>query len=153
MKSFFAGLLLVMGLCLLSGCQTSPANASRHMAQVTLQGCSEANILRAAQKVFARHGYQHVSDLDFDKKGSFYQTFLYGGWGEGGVWIRMKASLDPDPEGGFTLGCDAFRVTEHDNGVMEEEHPAGLGYHSECVKILQEIQAALQAPATGANPS
>lgn len=156
MKSIISALLLlgmVTGTCLLTGCQTRSANPTRHLASITLQGYSEANILRAVQKVFARHGYIHVSDLNFDKKGSFYQTLLYGGWGQDGVWIRMKANLDPNPDGGYILGCDVFRVTEHDNGVMEEEHPAGSGYRPECIGILNEIQAVLQSLPAVPSPS
>ncbi len=134
---------------LLAGCRTgSQSDPPNHLASLTVTGCSEADILRAMQVVFPAHGYQHVSDLNFDKQGSVLQTALYGGWAADGVWIRMRASVDPNPDGTFVIGCDAFRVTGHNQGVMEEEKPATYGYRDECQKILQEIQTRLASAST-----
>src|SRR5271170_4319172 len=93
---------LLAGVLLVAGCRTETATVPpNHLASVTIPGYSEADILRAMQAVFLAHGYQHIADLDFDKKGSPWQTALYGGWAAGGVWIRMKASLDPGPNGAY----------------------------------------------------
>jgi hypothetical protein len=136
--------VLLASALLLTGCQTDSQNAPPgHLASLPVSGCSEADILRALQVVFPAHGYQHVSDMNFDKKGSVLQTALYGGWAADGVWIRLRASVDSQPDGTYLIGCDAFRVTGHNQGVMEEEKPAEYGYREECLKILQEVQRRL----------
>ena len=151
MRSIYSGLtvpLLLAAALLFTGCRTGPESAPpNHLAALTVSGCSEADILRAMQVVFPAQGYQHVSDLNFDKQGSVLQTALYGGWGADGVWIRMRASVDLQPDGTYLIGCDAFRVTGHNQGVMEEEKPAGYGYRDECQKILREIQTRLASAA------
>lgn len=145
--------VLLAGAMLLAGCRTGPQNAPAvHLASLTLSGCSEADILRAMQVVFPAHGYLHVSDMNFDKKGTVWQTALYGGWGEDGVWIRLRASVDPLPDGTYLVGCDAFRVTGHNQGVMEEEKPAAHGYRDECQKILQEVRSRLASGSTATAP-
>ena len=147
----FTPILLLATACLLGGCrtETDPSQAG-HMAALQISGSSEADILRTMKDIFANHGYQHIEDLNFDKRGSAWQTALYGGWGEDGVWIRMKASIDADPSGSFLIGCDAFHVTAHSQGVMEEEKPA-YAYRKECQAILGEIQARLATGAAGAS--
>jgi len=143
--------VLLAAAMLLAGCRTGPQDPpASHLASLAVSGYSEADILRAMQVVFPAHGYQHVSDMNFDKKGSVLQTALYGGWGEDGVWIRLRASLDPKPDGSYVMGCDAFRVTGHNQGVMEEEKPAAHGYRDECQKILLEVQSRL---ASGSPPT
>jgi hypothetical protein len=135
----------------LTGCRTGSQGAPpKHLASRVVSGVSEADILRAMQVVFPAHGYQHVSDMNFDRKGSVMQTALYGGWSDDGVWIRLRASVDPQADGTYVIGCDAFRVTGHNQGVMEEEKPAAYGYRDECEKILKEVQARL---ASGSTPT
>jgi hypothetical protein len=147
----FTAVLLLATACLLGGCHTeTDPSQSGHMASLQISGSSEADILRTMKDIFANHGYQHVEDLNFDKRGSAWQTALYGGWAEDGVWIRMKASIDAEPSGSYLIGCDAFRVTDHSQGVMEEEKPA-YAYHKECQSILGEIQARLVTRAAGAS--
>jgi hypothetical protein len=137
--------------CLLGGCRTeTDPSQSGHMASLEISGRSEGDILRTMKDIFANHGYQHVEDLNFDKRGSTWQTALYGGWAEGGVWIRMKASIDEEPSGSYLIGCDAFRVTDHSQGVMEEEKPAN-SYRKECQTILGEIQTRLATGTAGAS--
>jgi len=145
--------VLLAAAVLLAGCRTGPPSApDGHLASLVVSGCSEADILRAMQVVFPAHGYQHVSDMNFDKKGSVLQTALYGGWSDDGVWIRLRASVDPKPDGTFVMGCDAFRVTGHNQGVMEEEKPATYGYRDECRRILQEVQSRLASGSTPTAP-
>jgi len=50
------------------------------------------------------------------------------------------------------MGCDAFRVTGHNQGVMEEEKPATYGYRDECRRILQEVQSRLASGSTPTAP-
>jgi hypothetical protein len=145
--------LLMTATLLLGGCRSDTESApASHLASLEISGSSEADILRALKTVFEAHGYQHIADLAFDKKGSAWQTALYGGWNADGVWIRLKASLDLEPSGLYLLGCDAFRVTNHNQGVMEEEKPTNA-YREECRKILEEVRTRLASGETGSGQS
>ena len=137
--------LPLVAILVVVGCRTTNADLADadHMASLTISGRSEVDILRAMEAVFVANGYQHMVDLTFDKKGSAWETALYGGWSTDGVWIRLKASVDPGPSGTYIIGCDAFRVTGHNEGVMEEEKKTTHAYRDECKKILDEVQARL----------
>ena len=144
------GSLPLVALLVLVGCRTAPETApADHLASLTITGRSEVEILRAMQAVFSARGYQHLGDLTFDKKGSLWETALYGGWNADGVWIRLKASVDPGPPGTYVIGCDAFRVTDHNEGVMEEEKKTTHAYRGECESILQAVQARLAPGGSG----
>jgi hypothetical protein len=137
--------LPLVAILVVVGCRTTSADLADagHMASLTISSRSEVDILRAMEAVFVANGYQHMGDLTFDKKGSAWETALYGGWNADGVWIRLKASVDPGPSGTYVIGCDAFRVTGHNQGVMEEEKKTTHAYRDECKKILDEVQARL----------
>jgi hypothetical protein len=154
MKQIFQRVMVslpLVAILVVGGCRTSADLADAdHMASLTISGHSEVDILRAMEAVFVADGYQHMGDLTFDKKGSAWETALYGGWNEGGVWIRLKGSVDPGPSGTYVIGCDAFRVTGHNQGVMEEEKKTTHAYRDECKKILNEVQARLAQGGAGA---
>ncbi|MGC9943479.1 MAG: hypothetical protein ABSE48_16755 [Verrucomicrobiota bacterium] len=147
MKHFsrwIAGSLWLVAVLFLGGCQTNTDQAnSGQMASVEISGHSEVEILRAMKAVFQANGYEHMDDLTFDKKGSAWDTAAYGGWDTGGVWIRLKASVDKGPVGNYVIGCDAYRVVSHNQGVMEEEEKTPHTNRAECKRILDEIQARL----------
>jgi hypothetical protein len=146
-----ASALLLVAVSFSPGCKTDPDRArSGQMASVEISGHSEAEILRAMKDVFESEGYEHMEGLTFDKKGSMWDTAAFGGWNSGGVWIRLKASVDPAPdgmEGHYVIGCDAYRVVGRNEGVMEEEKKTRYSNGAECQRILDEIQARLAAAA------
>lgn len=143
LPSLAAAMLLVTAI-FLAGCQTTADHAhSGQMASLVISGHTEVEILRAMKAVFLADGYEHTSDLIFDKKGSAWDTAAYGGWFSGSVWIRLKATVDAAPNGDYVIGCDAYRVIGRNEGVMEEEHKATYSERSECKKILDEIKTRL----------
>ena len=150
--SITAAMLLVTAF-FLAGCQTSADQAhSKQMASLDISGHSQVEILRAMKAVFLANGYEHTTDLIFEKKGSFLNTALYGGWMSGAVWIRLKASVEARANGDYVIGCDAYRVIGRNDGVMEEEQKASYTERSECKKILDEIKTRLDSGIPESNP-
>ena len=147
-------LLLTMAL-MLAGCHTpDPDRASTgQMASLEIPGHSEAEILRAVKDTLVDNGYEHMEGLTFDKRGSGMDTALYGGWDSGGVWIRLKLTVEPaaSGNGNYVIGCDAYRVIAHNQGVMEEEKKTRHSNRDECDKMLQAIKARLSGTPAAAN--
>ncbi len=135
--------LLTVAL-VLAGCRTPDTDQtnSGQMASVEVAGHSEVEILRVLKATLVDNGYEHMQDLVFDKKGSVMDTAFFGGWDSGGVWIRLKLTVDPAPSGNsnYVIGCDAYRVIAHNQGVMEEEKKTRHSNRAECARILQAIK-------------
>jgi len=157
MKQIFrliAGSLCLATALFLTGCQTDPDHTnSGQMASLEISGHSEVEILRVMKAVFTDNGYEHMEDLTFDKKGSVWDTAAFGGWDSGGVWIRLKATVDaaPSGNGNYVIGCDAYRVVDHNQGVMEVEKKTPHSNRAECQRILDEVQSRLASGAAGPN--
>jgi hypothetical protein len=142
-----AGVLFLAATLFLAGCKTDADHAnSGQMASVEVSGHTEVEVLKTVKDVFESNGYEHMGDLTFDKKGSLWDTAAYGGWDSGGVWTRLKATVDPAPDGvadHYVIGCDAYRVIRHNQGVMEDEEKTRYSNRAECARIVNEIQARL----------
>ena len=152
MKQMFrliTGTLLFTVALVLTGCRTPDPDQtnSGQMASVEVAGHSEVEILRAVKATLVENGYEHMQDLVFDKRGSALDTAFFGGWDSGGVWIRLKLTVDPAPSGNgnYVIGCDAYRVIAHNQGVMEEEKKTRHSNRAECARILQAIRSRLAA--------
>jgi len=154
MKRIFhlvGGCLLLAVAFFLAGCRTPDTDTahSGQMASLEISGHSEVEILRTLKDVFESNGYEHMEDLTFDKKGSAWDTVLYGGWDTDGVWIRLKASVDPGPNGDYVIGCDAYRVIGRNQAVLEQEQKTPHANRDECKRLLDEVQARLASGAPG----
>jgi hypothetical protein len=139
---------LLAGLVCLAGCKSPDEADTGQMASVTITGHTEAEIVRATMATFIEDGYTKTDGLVFEKKGSTWESFNYGGWSGEKVWTRVKVmitTLEPD---GFILGCDAFAVQDHGSVSMEDEHKFLFDKRSDCKKILDQVKAALDKPAT-----
>ncbi|HEY4417492.1 MAG TPA: hypothetical protein VGO57_17505 [Verrucomicrobiae bacterium] len=139
----FAALLCLLPI--LTGCKTTDHAETGQLASLEISGRSEADILRAVKAVFIANGYKHTKDLTFEKRGSSWDTAAYGGWSSA-VWIRLKATVDPTPTGQYVIGCDAYTVDNHDQGVMEMEQKRAYAKRDECAKLLEQVKAKLDSP-------
>lgn len=148
---FVAGLFFLLAAIFLTGCRTADLAHSGQMASLEISGHSEVEILRVMKAVFLDEGYEHMGDLTWDKKGSMWDAAAYGGWSQSAVWLRLKATVDSTPDGGYAVGCDAYMVNDRNLGVMEEERKMSLAGRSECKKILDEIKTRLDSPMADSN--
>lgn len=138
--------LFLIGLAVLTGCSTADQAHTGRMASVEISGHTQAEIEKATVKAFLANGYQKMAGLNFEKKGSGWETANYGGWSADPVWVRVRVELTSMETGHYTLGCDAFAVESHGEVGTEMEHKFMFAKRSECKKILDETRAALEAP-------
>jgi hypothetical protein len=155
MKRIFqlvAGSALLFTVFFLTGCKTTDSADSGQLASVEISGHSEVEILRAMQTVFETEGYEHMSGMIYDKKGSSWDAAAYGGWSLGAVYVRLKLTVDLTPTGGYVVGCDAYMVNGRNQGVLEEERKMYVSERSECKRLLDEIKTRVNAPAAVNSP-
>ena len=139
--------LLLMAAIFMAGCKTADQADTGQLASLQIDGHSEVDILRAMKAVFLADGYIHTHDLIFERKGSTWDSAAYSDIDMGTIWLRIKASVDPVATGGFVIGCDAYMVNAHNQGVMESEQKLSHTKRSECKTILGQSKARLDSGA------
>jgi len=151
-RNSILGWFCLAGFACLTGCQTADQAQSGHMASVEIYGHTEAEIQKATAAAFVRNGYSQIGSLTFEKMGSAWETANYGGWSSDTVWIKVRAKIFYEDSAWHTLGCDAYAVEAHNEGVMQIERKFKFAKRSELKKILREAKAALaQEPPAGSN--
>jgi hypothetical protein len=148
-KNFRAfGQLLLAGIICLAGCQTTDQADSGDMASVEISGHTEMEIQQTAAKVFLSNGYQQADSLIFEKQGTRWDTVAYSGWSANTVWIKVRINIASTEAGKYTLGCNAYMVTDRNVATMEQEQKLSVSHRSECKKILDQVKARLDSPPT-----
>ena len=135
-------LLCVLSTLSVVGC-SSTQKSNPPFASVIIVGNTPGQIRNAAVAVFGNDGYQVInsnpSSLVFEKKGTSFDNFAYGGWlGDEGVWIRVKGAIVPAGEMTFRLECSAYRVLDR-NGSVEEENAVGRSGRKPYQKLLDKV--------------
>ncbi len=146
---FIAASVVLFAAFFLAGCKTTDTADSGQLASLEISGHSEVEILRAMQAVFQDEGYEHMTGMVYDKKGSAWDAAAYGGWSLGAVYVRLKLTVDSTVTRSYIVGCDAYMVNGRNQGVLEEERKMYVSERSECKRILNEIQTRLDMPPTG----
>jgi hypothetical protein len=142
--------LSIFGLliALTSGCQSTP---KQRVASVAVRNASAEQLKTAAEEVFEQHSFEYApeddNDLVFQRKGSGMNSFLYGDWYQGAVWIRIKLFLTDLKSGRTLVDCEVYMVQEHDDPFFQKERKVKAN-KTECQKILNEIAATLNTPAS-----
>ena len=118
--------LILAALLALAGCQ-SPSGGKRGFASVTIAKHSPDEIVRATVAVFRADGYRDVvatpEDMVFEKTGTGWNQAAYGGWTDAKpVTVRVRAGVEPQPDGANSLWCDAYMVGDAGHALFEEEH-------------------------------
>lgn len=140
------GLALVLGL--VSGCRSDrDLSAPDDYASVWIRGHTADEIRQAAITAFKAEGFHRPDssagdDLVFEKQGSEMDTFKYGGW-MGGLWWRVKVSIESMDDHTLALRCEAFAVTDHDDNLVEQENKLSSAKRKYFQKILQNARDSL----------
>lgn len=140
------GLLFLIGITGLTGCQTADQADTDQMASVEIHGHDQGPILKATAAAFLANGYQKVDELTFEKIGSAWETANYGGWSSDPVWIKVRVKIVCIGINRYTLGCDAYVVEGRGVTGVEIARKFMFAKRSECKKILREAKASLKAP-------
>jgi hypothetical protein len=138
------GFLVLVGL--LAGCKTTDTAQDGSLASVIITGHTEKQVQQTTIEVFRWNGFNQLSGLTFEKKGSKWDTLSYGSLDSKAVWIKMRVSITPMTEDRQVLSCDAYIVDNHGEGFMESERKLDFGKADECKKILDQIKRRLSVP-------
>jgi hypothetical protein len=148
MAVVLAGAALVGAILAGPGCRSTPAEDGEGTASVTITNRSVAEIRDAALATFTADGYSTVSEgathLVFEKKGSGMTQFLYGDFVGGAVWIRVRTEIMKLSASTDRLQCEAFRVEDYGDRLMEREHAISKSRSSTYQKLLDKVKQRLQ---------
>ena len=147
--------LLLGGLLLLGGCQSTSPTGAKVAASSTITGRSLSEIRLATLEAFQKEGYTVPSafgrDLVFEKRASGMTDLAYGGWMDPAVWLRVKVHIDEIKPGVNVLDCSVYRVLNRGDNILEEENRAYGTSNKPFKQLLAKIKAQLDAlpPAVG----
>ena len=130
-----------------SGCKSTDSAGDDSQVSVLITGHTEEEVRQTTIEVFKWNGYVHTVGLNFEKKGTKWDTAKYGGLSGNAVWFRMSAEIAKQNEGTVILGCDTYVIEDRDVEFMEKERLLSYGKRSDCKKILNQIKQRLSLPA------
>jgi hypothetical protein len=150
-RRFLATLLLALLPWSFSGCQTAARGGSSSFASVVIENHTMDEIRKAAIAVFTGHFYHtRVSGPDilvFEKAGSTMDNVLYGGWSPD-VTLRVKLYITSASSVSYQLSAQAFMVREAGDTRIEDEQRLTKLRRGPYQKLLEEIKARLESPAS-----
>ena len=147
--SFLPGVML-LGL-LAGGCQsTGPAPSSR-LAWVTIANRTQAEVEAATLDVFTQHSFQggrtEPGHFKFEKRGSSWDQFAYGGWIDPNVWRRVLVTVKPMDDRTVLVDCDAYLVRFRGDYRFEEVQKIGRRHRGAYQRPISEEDQTPLTPA------
>jgi len=130
----------------LAGCTTTSPSPNKNMASVEIAGRTMVEIFETTEQVFREASYTKAPGFVFERKGSAWDNFSYGGWSGNAVWVRIRLTLDPRGSNAWYLDGDVYMVRDRGDVSMEEEQKPWVSKRGECQKLLNQIKARLSAP-------
>ncbi len=117
-------------------------------ASVRIAGHSEAEIRQTAATVFREQGYtpdySTPAEIVFDRPGSRLDAAKWGGLAGGGVTMRVKVRLRPQPDGSHLLIADAYAVQNASDPFFQTESRNVILNRRPYQRLLNEVAARLK---------
>ncbi|HMP84988.1 MAG TPA: hypothetical protein PKA41_20040 [Verrucomicrobiota bacterium] len=126
-----------------SGCKSTDSAKQGYGASVVIVGHTVEEIRRTAIEVFEWDGYTQATGLNFEKKGSKWDTAKYGGLSGNPVWIKISVEIVPQADASVIVGADAYVIEDRDSTFMNSERKLPYGKNDESRKILDQIKRRL----------
>jgi hypothetical protein len=146
------GGVVLGGLLLLAGCQSTSPTGARVTASITLTGRALSDIRMATLKVFQEAGYAvasaHNRDLIFEKRAPGMTDVAYGSWMDPAVWMRVKIRIEEMSPEVSVLDCSVYRVQNRGDTILEEESKAYGTKSGPFKELLAKVKARLDAGPT-----
>lgn len=137
-------LAVCLGALLGAGCSSTGKSEPVHFASVRIQGQAPERVSDVATEVFLEHRYKVTrkgwAHLTFEKEGSTMNNIAYGNWMGGGVWVRVKVSVEEVLAGTCDLKCEAFLVRNRGESLEEEIRIKKL-HSGQYQELLDEVAA------------
>jgi hypothetical protein len=144
----FGLLFLVLAL---AGCKSTDAAKQGYGASIIVFGHTEEEVRRTTIEVFEWNKYSQTVGLNFERKGSKWDTAKYGGLSGNPVWIKISVEIVTQPEGSVVVGADAYVIEDRDSSFMSSDRKLPFGKSDECKKILDQIKQRLSLPPQARN--
>jgi hypothetical protein len=142
---------------LATACQSTTKDPSTRAAFVVIQNQPRTAIEATTKTVFKTHGFDPekavgTNELVFIKRGTAMNSFFYGSWYDGAVWMRVKVYQQEIEPGRTLLDCDVYRVQEHDDPLFQTEQKLS-GHRSAYQDLLDEVAKDVNSRAPIAVPA
>jgi hypothetical protein len=130
-------------ITLVAGCKSTPRPATDRLASVLIAQHGPDEIHLVTMAVFREAGWKATTpagdEMIFERKASTMDTVFFGDWIGGEVWLRAKVDLRVKDVRHMLLGCDVYRVIDHNDKFFEEQKKVKTGGHKEAQKLLDLI--------------
>jgi hypothetical protein len=141
---------------LTTACHTTTNDPSTRAAFVVITNQPRAAIEAATKTVFQSHGFDvekpKADELVFIKKGTALNSFFYGSWFDGAVWMRVRVYQKELEPGHILLDCDVYRVQNQDDPLFQSEQRL-YGHRSAYQDLLDEVAKDLSSKGPMAVPA
>jgi len=126
-----------------AGCQTSHPAPSNRMAWITITNRTLAEVENVTREAFTKHSYQggrtEPGRFTFEKPGTSWDQFTYGGWIDPNVWKRVLVTVRQADGQTVVVDCDAYVVRFHGDYRFEEVQKLGKRHRGPYQALLDEI--------------
>ena len=134
--------LTVVGLLLVTGCQSSKPGSSSHAA-VEIKGHSATEIQNTTVAVFAENGFTLRTNTPilmlFDRPATTGEKVKYGDWLNDGMKMQIKVRLQSQPEQKYLLRADVYSVQDPNDTNFREEKRLMMFSSSTYQKLLDDV--------------
>jgi len=152
LRSLATGIFVAVAGIGLLGCKSLNQPASASFASVRITGHTAQQICAASVVVFQQGGYTVAdglrSEMVFEREGSRWDQIAYGSWVDPApVWIRVKVSMIPLSDDTFRLQCQAYKVRNKGDPLVEDQLRIGNSHRKPYQALLDEVLAQLKRDA------
>ena len=149
LRSLATGIFVAVAGIGLLGCKSLNQSASASFASVRIEGHTAQQICAASVVVFQQGGYTVAdglrSEMVFEKEGSRWDQIAYGSWvNPAPVWIRVKVSMIPLSDDAFRLQCQAYKVRNKGDPLVEDQVRIGNSHSKPYQALLDEVLGQLK---------
>jgi hypothetical protein len=133
----------------LAGCSSMSKPASASFASVRIRGHTAEQIRATTALVFEQDGFSAVrvqrGEMIFEKEGSKWDSIAYGSWVDNTpVWVRVKLSVVPLAEADYRLQCQAYKVRNKGDPLIEDEVRVGNAHKKPYQALLDKVLGQLK---------
>lgn len=132
----------VLGLLLVTGCQSSKPGSSSHAA-VEIKDHSATEIQDTTVAVFAENGFTLRTNTPvmmlFDRPATLGEKAKYGDWFNEGMKMQVKVRLQNQAEQTYLLRADVYSVQDPNDANFREEKRAMMFSSKNYQKLLDEV--------------
>ena len=133
---------IILGLLLVTGCQSSKPGGSSHAA-VEIKGHSVAEIQDTTVAVLAENGYTLRTNTPvlmlFERPATGGEKVKYGDWFNDGMKMQVKVRFQSQPEQTYVLRADAYSVQDPNDTSFREEKRLMLFSSKDYQKMLDGV--------------